>query len=346
MNIRQAVVNHRNDQVVAAVDSGVIGTIFSMFTNEGMLNWLDGLGHFILFPLAAGLSFIRLGFAFRQAQLENYNRGIVVKTIVELVSTLAIATAVGGGIAGSILASTVFALASPIIFTAVLGAKALFHLGTAAYFLGKSNVPGIDNARKTRYRRTMVGHLKGAFILALSTVAVGLVMLAAQPIFAWLGLGAAVLGVGISVHNAYKAHRQANQLAQPVAPAPAHQLVLAPAPAMARRAPVRARAVASAPAQGVRARVVVPAPVRAVAPAPAPADAAATVRLVAPARARAAVAPSPIARRDYGNLLNQSPDLAPVRSPSTETTRHGLFTRRRAQIAPQAAPVKPSAFIL
>jgi hypothetical protein len=206
--------NQRHDQVIAAADAGVIGTIFAMFTNEAMQHLLEGLGHFILFPIAGILAVYRAILAVRQAHLDKFKNGTVVKAIVDVVSTVAILTAVIGGLA----LATTFALASPIIFTAVLGAKSLFHLGAAIYYFGKSKVSGVDNERKSRYRASMEGHLKGAFVLALSTIAVGLVMLAAQPVYAWIGIIAAGIGIGFSIVNAFRAHRKVKQTSETIAP--------------------------------------------------------------------------------------------------------------------------------
>lgn len=210
MSTIKSVSNQRHDQVIAAADAGVIGTIFAMFTNEAMQHLLEGLGHFILFPIAAILAVYRAVLAIRQAQLDKFKNGTLVKAVVDVVSTVAILTAVIGGLA----LATTFALASPIIFTAVLGAKSIFHLGAAIYYYGKSKVSEIDNERKARYRASTVGHLKGALVLALSTVAVGLVMLASQPVYAWIGIIAAGIGIGLSIVNAIKAHRKMNQTAK------------------------------------------------------------------------------------------------------------------------------------
>jgi hypothetical protein len=116
-------------------------------------------------------------------------------------------------------AAITFALAAPIIFTAVLGSKTLYHTGAALYYLGKSNVSGIEAEKKTRYRASMAGHLKGAMVLALSTVAVGLVMLAGHTVFAWLGVTAAVIGIGLSVGNAVQSHKKIQQAERVIAPA-------------------------------------------------------------------------------------------------------------------------------
>jgi hypothetical protein len=199
--------NQAVESSLVAVDSGVITTIFTLFTNENFQRVLEGPGHLILFPLAALLSVFRSALAIRQARLDSYKSGTLARAVVEVVSAIAVLTAVTGGIA----AAGLFVLASPIIFTAMLGSKTLFNAGAALYYWGKSAVKEITPDKKSAYRAKVKAHIISAFILALTTVSVGLVMLGGQVIFASLGIAAGVLGTVYSVMNAYKSHSLLNK---------------------------------------------------------------------------------------------------------------------------------------
>lgn len=197
MQSHKSVINQKVDLAVVTADSALITGLFSMFQNAELRSFLEETGHYALFPLAASLSLFRAILAWRQAKLDAWQKGPVTKAIVETISAAAITTAVVGGF----VATSIFATVSPIIFTAALGAKALFHAVSAAYY-GYKAFSVADPEKKKNYRSAMLANSVATLSLTLATVAVALVMIAAKPALAFLG----IIGGGIAtLYSAYKA---------------------------------------------------------------------------------------------------------------------------------------------
>jgi hypothetical protein len=115
--------------IVDAIDLGVIFLFKQCF--ESLLT----VGKFILFPFAAAAACIQALLAWRQVYLDGAkDSSNIVRALVETLAALAITTAVVGALAFS----TTFALVAPIMFAVTSGAKSLFHLGAAAYYLTKA----------------------------------------------------------------------------------------------------------------------------------------------------------------------------------------------------------------
>lgn len=198
-NAKKILNNQRIDLAVGTVDSLAISTIFTMFLTEVMQRFLEESARFVLFPIAAASAVIRAGLAWRQAKLENGKNGSVGRAIVETIAALAVGTAVVGGL----VATALFATISPIIFTATMGAKTLFHLGSASYYWGKS-AKTHDSEKREQYRNAARTHLIGTVASGLVTFAVGFVMLAAKSMVAVLGISAGVVTAGLSFYNLLK----------------------------------------------------------------------------------------------------------------------------------------------
>jgi len=202
-NARKREINQTADLAVGVVDSLTLSTIFVTFLTEVMQRFLEETGRFIFFPLAAAGALIRAGLAWRQAKLDNGKNGTFARAMVETVAALAISTAVIGGF----VAAAIFATVSPIIFTATMAAKSLFHVGSAAYYWGKSAAT-LDPEKQKGYRNAARAHAVGAVASVLATVAVGLVMIAAKPLMAVFGITAGGIGAAFSFYNLYKSQKR------------------------------------------------------------------------------------------------------------------------------------------
>lgn len=127
--------DQRREAAVGVVDSMNLAAIFALFLKDTWNQFLEQTGRFFMFPLAALSAVIRAILAWRQANGQN---GSTTRAIVETGAAVAITTAVVGGF----VAAATFATLSPIIFTATMAAKTVYHAFTAIFYWGKSTVPG------------------------------------------------------------------------------------------------------------------------------------------------------------------------------------------------------------
>jgi hypothetical protein len=201
--------NTKLDMLVAMPDSANIGAIFGLFLADVGRQFLENIGHYFMFPFAAAAALLRTYFAWKDRQLNEGKNGTTRKLALEVVSALAITTAV----VGSFFWSTISTLISPIIFTAVLGAKTLFHGGSAVYYSWKAHKAnrvakalGEDGdqiqvsdalAEANRCRQFAKAHAVGFVAGALATTAVVLVMIIAKPILITAGAVAGVVSGAI-----------------------------------------------------------------------------------------------------------------------------------------------------
>lgn len=186
--------NKKADFAIGAIDLIDVTAIFAMFLKEVLHNLLEHTLKFIMYPLAAAANLIRAGLSWRQAILEK-NSSLFVKAGVDTVAALAITTAV----IGTLFFTPIFATISPIIFTATLGSKALFHAGMAAFHVAKY----ITNPEeKEKHKQMAIGNSVAAVTNALIATAVGCVMLAKLSMVAVLGMTAGIFGAGFAIYSA------------------------------------------------------------------------------------------------------------------------------------------------
>jgi len=181
---------------VGIADSANLITIFTMFLWEVTKRMLEETAKFVLFPVSAAGAIIEAVLAWRQKRLDEGKNGTLAAAIVKTAAALAITIAVIGALAFS----SVFATVSPIIFTATLAVKTLFHYGAAAYYWWKSAATQ-DPEKRAAYRAAMQGNAVGATALTLATLAVSLVMIALKPIMAIFGIVAGVIAGGYSIYK-------------------------------------------------------------------------------------------------------------------------------------------------
>lgn len=189
MQNREAV--QKRGAEVGAVDSFNLAGIFGLFLSEESKLLLENTLKFVMFPLAALGSGIQAFLAWRQYRIDRQQSSLG-RAGIEIVSALAITTAVVGALAFHSL----FVLAAPVIFTAVTGFKALFHFGAACYNLGKYALTG-----DPQYASAAGTHAVGTVTMGLTAAAVGLVMIAAKPIYAILGVAAGLIGGIFSLYK-------------------------------------------------------------------------------------------------------------------------------------------------
>lgn len=198
-NAEASLFNRKLSLALGAADSADITIIFFMFLTAGMREVLETTARFALFPFAAAAALGQAGLAWRQARLDKGKNGTVTRAFVETGAALAISVAVAGGLSGA----AIFAALSPIIFVGTMMAKTLYHFGSATYYWGKS-IATQDETKKAQYRSATLGHTVGMVGGALSTIAVGFVMIAAQPLVAVVGIAAGLLGLAFSIYKFYQ----------------------------------------------------------------------------------------------------------------------------------------------
>jgi hypothetical protein len=201
MQTRESAINQRVDLTLGIVDSLTISSIFTLFLKDVFRKMLEETARFILFPLSGAIAVIRAALAIRQASIDKGQNGTVTRAVIEVAAAAAISTAVVGGF----VAASIFATIAPLIFTATLAAKTLFHTGSAVYYWGQSVLAAkrneTDNA--THYRNVARTHAVGATALTLATVAIAGVMLLGKTILAVVGLVSGAIATASSVHTLF-----------------------------------------------------------------------------------------------------------------------------------------------
>ena len=200
-NLRQQealATNQKISRGVGVVDSIDIAAIFAAFLKETTHRFLEETGKYIMFPIAAAASIIQATLAWRQAKLDGGKKGSIVKAVVETGVAITITTAVVGALAFSSL----FATAAPIIFASVLGAKTLFHTGSAFYYWGKS-AAAADLNEKYQYAEKAKSNAVSAVALALTTAAVVSVMILGKVMLAGLGIAAGFLTTTYALYKGF-----------------------------------------------------------------------------------------------------------------------------------------------
>lgn len=189
--------NQRTEAFVVAVEMTDVSLIFLF--KQFLLAIFEGLAHSILFLIVAGAALIRAILAIREAYLEKgeNKKRLILRAIVETLAALAIGTAV----VGTFAATAAFAIAGPIIFTATLGFKTLFHLGSAIYYGLKAAFSEESPAQKKAYRQKATANLILTFITGITTIATGLVFIAYKASFGILGIIGGVLGALYALYS-------------------------------------------------------------------------------------------------------------------------------------------------
>lgn len=198
--------NGIGDAIVSFIDAIDIGAIYTMFLKPFLHQFLEDIGKYFLFPIAAGAGVVKAILSWRHAYLDKGDARSVVPAVVETLGALAIVAAV----IGSMVASALFVLATPIIFTAVVGGKTLFQLGSTIYYAGKA--AGTDNLEKkqefnTRAKNSLINTIAGT----IATVAVACVFLFGKLAIAAVGVAGAGVIACLAVYRGYKAYQESQK---------------------------------------------------------------------------------------------------------------------------------------
>jgi hypothetical protein len=190
--------NRRLDLLIGSVEGLTIAGIFGSFLTKSGQAFLEKTGHYIFFPAAGLLNFVRTGLAFNQGRLENWKNGTKEKAILEAGSSVMVGTAVIGG-----LVEAPYAKFGGHIFTGMLAGKTGFHAGATLYYIGKS-AGSADAAEKQRYKNVARVNGIAAASLLLSTGATGAVMILGETVgYAEVGLLANLFAAGYQLYSAY-----------------------------------------------------------------------------------------------------------------------------------------------
>ncbi|OGT62430.1 MAG: hypothetical protein A3F14_03540 [Gammaproteobacteria bacterium RIFCSPHIGHO2_12_FULL_43_28] len=181
------------------LDMGTIASVFALFTKAFLQAFLEEMGKFFLFPIAAAASLIRATLAWREAYLAKKKDGPIVRALVET----AAAVAITGAVIGALAIPAIFAGIAPIIFTATFGLKSVWNTLSAVYYFGKSMATD-QPEKKVEYRERAKASAMGALVGTLGTIAIGAVMVFGKVALAPIGIVAGVMGAAYAGYKLYK----------------------------------------------------------------------------------------------------------------------------------------------
>jgi hypothetical protein len=203
--------NGAADAAAGFVDAVDLGTIYTMFLSPILHQFLETLGRYFLFPISLAAHVVKTILVWRQVYLDGGKTRSLVSAGIETVATAAIGVAV----IGALTASAVFALATPIIFTATIAGKTLFQAASAIYYAVKAARTD-DIGMKKEYRTLAINNAIGTVAGLIATAAVTLVFLLGKIAYAAIGIVGAVAGATLAVVKGYKAYKAAQAAAKPV----------------------------------------------------------------------------------------------------------------------------------
>lgn len=122
------------------------------------------------------------------------DKSSIANACLEILGNIAISVAVIGGS----IASASFALIAPIIFISVLGIKFLHAAGTVIYHT-YHRFQESNPIKKSAHDREIKKNLMSIVTLTLVTVSIGGIMLAGSTAFAFVGIAAGVIALGMSI---------------------------------------------------------------------------------------------------------------------------------------------------
>lgn len=188
----------RLEAAVVTAEMMDVGLIFGF--KQYLPEVLAGLGHVILFPIAAAASLIRAILKIRAAYLakKENKRSAILKAVVELIAAFTIIAAV----IGAFVAAATFDIVAPILFTVALGFKTFFHLGASLYYAMKVQLNSTVEEKKSSLEK-MKANLILAAVAAMTTVASGLVFVAHKATFGILGIVGGILGAAYAAYQGF-----------------------------------------------------------------------------------------------------------------------------------------------
>jgi len=191
------------DSIITFLDALDLGVIYTMFFAPVLHQFLEEIGRYFLFPIAAVASGIEAILAWRHAKLEKFKSNTLALALVKTVAFVGISVAVIGA-----LVSGYFSVATPAIFIAVVGGKTLFHAASAVYYAGKASAT-TDPVEKAKHREMAKKSIFQAVAGAVATAAVVGVFLLGKFALAAVGVVGAVMLAGLAIYKGYQAHKAA-----------------------------------------------------------------------------------------------------------------------------------------
>lgn len=198
---KQINANHQASAFTLFFEHLDLASIYTMFLHPILHAFLEEIGKYFMFPLAAASNLVLMVLSWREYYLDRQPR-FLVGAAVQTVAAVAITTAV----IGALVASAVFALATPIIFTATLGAKAIYHAG-AAFYHSYQGVNAKTQSEKTAQYDIAKKQAISAGAGIIATVAVACVFIFAKFAVAGLGIAVSLFVAGYALYTGIKAHR-------------------------------------------------------------------------------------------------------------------------------------------
>ena len=203
--------NQKISMTVGFFDSLDIAAIFAMFIKPILHKFLEEIGKYFMFPIAAGASIVQAGLKWYQVYLDGGKPRSIAEASVDTAAAVAITTAVVGALAFPLI----FAAATSIIFTATLGGKTLWSAGSALYYLVKGCTATTPEARKENLEKAK-GNAIATVAGIVSTAAVVGVFMLGHFALAGLGVAAGLFGAGYVLYKGismYRASQKKKKLA-------------------------------------------------------------------------------------------------------------------------------------
>lgn len=180
--------NHTLSLIAGFIDSIDLTVIFTMFSKEVLVLFLEHIGKYFLFPIAAAMNLFQMGLSWHKAVKEKEVNGYL-KAVLETFTACAVTIAVVGALA----LPFIFAAIAPIIFTASSASKTLLHFGLAVYF-GYKALREENPALKQQYREKTINNTVATVAGLFATAAIATVMIAGKTAFFGLGVTAGAIG--------------------------------------------------------------------------------------------------------------------------------------------------------
>ena len=198
-------------------------SVFAFFVKPEWLRLLmESPLKLALFPFAAALEIVKAMISgIELGRARNKNLGKVSKFVLNTANAIIITTAV----AGAIFATSMFGLATPIMFVAAMGATALYNLTLTIYNAVKTSQFKSGSIEHAKHKANIFRFGAAAGIGAFITVGIALLMIAAvpfAPVVAGVSMGALAVAGVIGVISLVK-HLRATK-AQPINALPSSQI--------------------------------------------------------------------------------------------------------------------------
>jgi hypothetical protein len=199
----------------AATAVGTVGMIiaFSMFFAKAAIEIFSTVARFYILPVVLAMDFIALVVSWRDFYARGQKNHLLAKAVMATASFV-----IGLTMIAAVLASGLFAVATPAVYVGIAAANALYHFGFACYNGIKAMI-ATNEKDKAHFKARAKSHLISSASNALVSIAFGLAMIAGGPVLAPLGATFGVIGlcVGLfnlcrNIYNAYIAPKSSAQI--------------------------------------------------------------------------------------------------------------------------------------